>query len=110
MDEISLTFGDHIAALIVDGQKDTPFAFCTLVMQNPDGPRMEVPYLPHEGSGQFDPVTKWFTSRTTPRNLQLWTHHGTVTLYGTRWDGYSEKSSHAVSMGYLIPAEVVLRH
>jgi hypothetical protein len=48
-----LEFGDSIAALVIDSVADIPFASSTLKMENPDGVKVEVPYV-RDPAGQFD--------------------------------------------------------
>lgn len=106
-----LEFGDSLSGLLVDGIKGTPYVGATIQMTRDKGVVVEVPYLPHEGTGQFDHVQSWFDSQTSPTNMRLLTHDGTISLFDIRWTGYSKVyAGTRASVGLLQPTLTVLGH
>ena len=105
-----LKFGDALTGLLVDGVEETPYAGCTLRMEAPNGPMIEVPYVHSDPSGQFQPVQAWFSKRTPPENMVIKTADGDISLYEIQWMGQSVKSGRAISIGKLQPTEIVLAH
>jgi len=103
-----LPFGKSLAGLLIDGVEDTPYAGCTLRMIEPSGAFIDVPYIQGDETGQFAPVSAWFSTRTPPPNMALRTDEGEVSLFDIQWSGHSEKTGHSVSLGKLRPTEIVL--
>ena len=103
---ITLTFGQSIAGLLVDGVDGTPYTGATLRLEPERGVIVEVPYIHRDETGQFTHVDEWFRTQTPPQNLVLTTPSGWVGLYGIRWQGTSVRSG--VSLGQLRPSETLL--
>lgn len=103
-----LPFGKSLAGLLVDGVTDTPYAGCTLRIDETNGAVIEVPYVQDDSTGQFAPVQTWFSTRTPPENMLLKTADGEVSLFEVQWSGHSAKSGRRVSLGRLRPSEIVL--
>jgi hypothetical protein len=106
MDLRTLTFGQSVAGLLVDGIEATPYTGATLKMEELRGVVVEIPYIDHGDTDQFKHVNEWFETRTPPRNLLLETPEGSIGLYGIRWLGHSSKPG--VSLGKLAPSETLL--
>lgn len=104
-----LKFGTSLAGLLVDGDPGTLYAGCTLTMVEPNGPVIEIPYIRGDATKQFEPVEKWFSSRTPPENMILKTADGEICLFEIQWSGHSVKVSDGLSLGKLRPTEIVLR-
>lgn len=103
-----LEFGDSIAGLLIDGVEETPYIGATLKLVDPDGVRVEVPYITHGRTDQFTHVEKWFDDQAPPDNLQLDTEDGPISLYGLRWSGYAQRLGDGHARGTLTPSETVL--
>ena len=103
-----LEFGESIAGLLIDGVKDTPYVGATLKLVDPDGVRVEVPYITHSQTGQFAHIAKWFDDQAPPDNLQLDTEDGPISLYRLRWSGYAQRLGEGHARGTLTPSETVL--
>lgn len=103
-----LTFGKSLTGLLDDGDAETPYAGSTLLMEEPDGPVIEVPFIQDGSTGQFIAVQAWFSTRTPPTNMLLKSSEGDVSLFDVHWFGHSVKSGRGVSLGKLRPTEIVL--
>ncbi|MFE4229974.1 hypothetical protein ACFRJ8_19035 [Arthrobacter sp. NPDC056886] len=103
-----LTFGKSLVGLLVDGVADTPYVGSTLRMEEPNGAVIEVPYIQDDPTGQFNPVQAWFSTRTPPENMVLKTDAGDVSLFDVQWSGHTIKSGPGLSLGRLLPTEIVL--
>lgn len=102
----SLSSGDTVAGLLVDGVEETPYTGATLKMESPMGVMVEIPYIDHPEANQFSHVAHWFKTRTPPKNLTLQTPDGEVGLFGIRWMGH--RPGDALSLGRLKPRETLL--
>lgn len=101
-----LEFGQSVVGLLVDGVADTAYTGATLRMEQPRGVVVEVPYLQHGDTEQFEHVEEWFATQTPPKNMKLETPQGVVCLFDIRWRGHT--SSVGVSLGQLAPTETLL--
>lgn len=105
-----LDFDDSIAGLLVDGNPDSPFVGATLRLLRGRGVQVEVPYLSSHQSPQFAIVEPWFSQKTPPKNIELYTPNGTIALFDVTWGGRSENwGGVSASVGTLRPSEAVLR-
>jgi hypothetical protein len=105
-----LDFDDSIAGLLVDGDPDSPYVGGTLRMLRGRGVEVQVPYLSSHRSAQFASVDTWFSQQTPPKNMELYTPNGTLSLFDVTWGGHSENwGGVAASIGTLRPSEAVLR-
>lgn len=105
-----LEFDDSIAGLLVDGDPDSPFVGATLRLLLGRGVQVEVPYLGSHRSPQFASVEPWFSQKTPPKNMELYTPNGTIALFDITWGGHSENwGGVSASVGTLRPSEAVLR-
>lgn len=106
MDIGSISAGDSIAGLLVDGVDSTPYTGATLNIELERGVVVEIPYIEQDPSGQFDHVSHWFTTQSPPKNMYLLTPDGNIGLFGNRWNGHTTRDS--ISLGKVMPAETVL--
>ncbi|MFD5893765.1 hypothetical protein [Streptomyces sp. NPDC060366] len=104
----TLTFGDSLAGLLVDGVEGTPYVVATLTYSETRGVRLEVPYIHHSDQEQFANAEKWFETGAPPKNLMFITHGGVIYLFGCRYSGHSMNFGHGHAAGFITPDEVVL--
>lgn len=104
----SLSFGESLSGLLVDGVDGTPYLGCNLRMDESAGVIVEIPFIHGDQTKQFASVEEWFSTRTPPENLLLKTADGDISLYGVGWFKHTKKSGGGVDTGQLRPAETVL--
>jgi hypothetical protein len=105
----SLTPGDSLAGIMIDGVEGTPYVVGNLLFNEGRGIRVEVPYFEYVSTGQFDSAKKWFSEQVPPKNVLFVSNDGVLTLFDCRFSGYSAKPGLGIALGKIAPAEVVLK-
>lgn len=106
MDSNSLTNGDSVAGLLVDGTEGTPYVGASLKIDSDRGILLQIPYIDHPEVQQFKHVNEWFKNREMPLNMILQTVEGDLGLFGNRWKGY--KTTNTQSLGTVVPSELLI--
>ncbi|MGV8881124.1 MAG: hypothetical protein ACOH19_03140 [Rhodoglobus sp.] len=103
-----LEFGDSVAGLLLDGVEETPFVGATLRLDDRQDVVVEVPYLTQTSAEQFANVVEWFSEKSPPANMILYTPEGTISMFDIEWSGHSQNwGGTKTSIGRLRPREVV---
>ncbi|WP_348788455.1 hypothetical protein [Leifsonia sp. NPDC080035] len=96
--------GKTLSGFVIDGVEETPYVVGTLTLDE-RGVEVELPYLPHLPTKQFETIEQWVDGEALPANLIFETLGGRVSLYGNRSTGWTSGN---ISQGRFRPDEAVL--